>query len=528
MNRFLITITLCLAVFGSSLSMAAINTLTTEQKLADLDQLVNIVKAGYGPLQYKKEKYDITPEKIRDLYAPRIAATRSNREFYYTILQYIGEFHDGHFRANLPTDLKSSLPFDTDLVEGKVLVDRINRSLLTETQFPFAKGDQILEMNGVDIQTVLDQLQTYRGLGYSLSERRTAALSLTVRDGKRLPVPAGDVTFKIRRGTSSVISEVKLTWKVEGTAIDESDSLVSAKENYDTISTFGLMKEVENPQVERSFRCSGDTRIEIPANATVIMKTPFVAYYYPTEKGNVGYLRIPHYSPENRAYAEYFAQYEFAVSVLEKNTVGLIIDQDHNCGGSVEYLHQIVSLFMSKPFPAMQFQLLANKAEYLMFTEWVNSVPENTLARKNVEKVQKLVREAWMKGDFMTAKIAIDGNDLRSPNDIHYTKPIIVLIDEMSGSGGDAFPAMTKGLGRAKLVGTRTMGLGGHVTAQPALLYSRIVPEMTKSLFYRPDGVPVENNGAVPDFNYSPTRDDFTYGYHDYRAFYTARLFEQL
>ena len=101
-----------------------------------------------------------------------------------------------------------------------------------------------------------------------------------------------------------------------------------------------------------------------------------------------------------------------------------------------------------------------------------------------------------------------------------------MLVDEMSGSGGDAFPSLLQGYGRAKLLGTRTMGAGGHVEVQPALYFSQLGTRMTKSLFYRPDGVPVENNGAVPDIAYAITRDDFMYGYRDYQRFYLAKILE--
>lgn len=520
----------------------ATNTLTLEQKISDLEQMVAMVKAGYGPLRYKKEKYNIDVDSLKNIYADKIRETKTNAEFYYTLIHFISEFHDGHFRATLPTDLKASVPFDTDLVNGAVLIGEINRELLTEKDFVFQKGDEILAVDGIDISSVLDELQKYRGLGFSQSERRMAAMAITVRDGKRMPIPSGDVTFKIRRGTSATIQEAKLTWKVDGTAIDELDTPAITKifkrarplaqANYDELSTFSLMNEIHNPQTERTFRCSGNSRIEMPEGAVSIMKEPFVAYYYSTAKGNIGYLRIPHYSPMNQKneeeFDQRFAQYEYAVSELEKNTVGLVIDQDHNCGGSVGYLHRLMSLFVSNDFQPMQFQLLANKSEFLKFSEWVKETPEHTLVRTDVERVQNLIKTSWLNGEFMTPMTAIDGNKSVSPNVIHYTKPIIVLIDEMSGSGGDAFPSLLKGLGRAKLVGTRTMGLGGHVEKQPALFYSQIVPEMTKSLFYRPDGVAVENNGAEPDFGYTITRDDFMYGYHGYRTFYTNKILELL
>ncbi|MBI2974256.1 MAG: hypothetical protein HYY43_01520 [Deltaproteobacteria bacterium] len=105
-----------------------------------------------------------------------------------------------------------------------------------------------------------------------------------------------------------------------------------------------------------------------------------------------------------------------------------------------------------------------------------------------------------------------------------YTKPVIILIDYFAGSGGDAFPAMMQGLGRAKLLGTTTMGLGGNVIQMPPLFYSQLGTRMTQSLFFRPDGTPVENRGAEPDIPYEITIEDFVNGFADYQKFYTDEL----
>ena len=41
-----------------------------------------------------------------------------------------------------------------------------------------------------------------------------------------------------------------------------------------------------------------------------------------------------------------------------------------------------------------------------------------------------------------------------------------------------------------------------------------------------PDGVEVENNGAVPQIPYEITPADFTKGYVPYRQFYTEKVLE--
>jgi C-terminal processing protease CtpA/Prc len=99
-------------------------------------------------------------------------------------------------------------------------------------------------------------------------------------------------------------------------------------------------------------------------------------------------------------------------------------------------------------------------------------------------------------------------------------------MDELSGSGGDAFPALIGGYGRAKLIGTRTMGAGGHVESLTPLANSQIKVDITRSLFYRPDGVAVENNGAIPDIEYKTTINDFKYGHQEYQKFFTEKIME--
>jgi C-terminal processing protease CtpA/Prc len=208
--------------------------------------------------------------------------------------------------------------------------------------------------------------------------------------------------------------------------------------------------------------------------------------------------------------------------------MGLIIDQDHNCGGSVEFTHKMLSLFVEENVPPLQFQLRANKQEYVDYLSWVKQLDPHTVDYENNKKVLDSIRTSWEAGNFLTPKTPIYGDREVHPHTIRYTKPIVMLIDELAGSGGDAFPALMQGYGRAKLLGTRTMGAGGHVTDEEPLYNSQLNLRLTKSLFFRPDGIPVENNGAKPDVPYAITRDDFTNGYRGYQAFYIKKLLEQI
>jgi C-terminal processing protease CtpA/Prc len=151
---------------------------------------------------------------------------------------------------------------------------------------------------------------------------------------------------------------------------------------------------------------------------------------------------------------------------------------------------------------------------------------ENTFDRDALNKTLTLILESWKKGEYLTPKTTFHSNYPVMPASYQYTKPVVLLADEMSGSGGDAFPGLMQGNGRVKVVGNRTMGLGGHVEEIPGLYNSGLKLRMTKSMFFRPDGVAVENNGVQPDITYIPNRDDFMYEFKGYQKFYLNELFK--
>ena len=512
--------------------------MTEQEKLSDLDQMLTIIQNGYGPLEYKEKKFGITLQKVKEKYGPLVKSSKSTGEFYYLMQKLITEFRDGHFSAMIPSDYGAEIPVVTDLVGDEVLIDTIDRAKLPETAFPFAKGDKILSLNGVKVKDVLDELQQYLSSGNPKSSRRRAAMALFVRKAMVLPVPTGKLRIEIQKYGTNDVKVAEINWTESGTVGDERTETRFSSTRLPRFDDLSLKTSEEmvfgKQRLERSFRCSGSTRIAPPAGATILMAQPFVAYYHPTAKGNVGYLRIPDYMPmkddgKTTDFELRYQQYEWAVRKLEENTVGLIIDQDHNCGGSVSYAEKLIGLFMNKPYKPLQFQLLANREEYLSMKSDIQlETAPFTADRDFAESIVALVNKHRLAGDRMTPMTSLTSLGMLHPSPYAYTKPIVMLIDEMSGSGGDAVPALLQGYGRVTLFGSTTMGLGGHVVEQPKLTYSRLATRMTKSLFFRPDGVPVENNGAVPDIPYTITRDDFVNGYRNYQEAYVKALLEKV
>lgn len=108
---------------------------------------------------------------------------------------------------------------------------------------------------------------------------------------------------------------------------------------------------------------------------------------------------------------------------------------------------------------------------------------------------------------------------------------MIVLIDELAGSCGDAFPMLIHDNDVAPLFGRRTMGLGGNVEPFGPLTHSDAVLYLTRGLFtthrddetYAPEAF-VENNGVLPDIEHVISVDDFRAGFVDYVTHFSDEL----
>ena len=89
-----------------------------------------------------------------------------------------------------------------------------------------------------------------------------------------------------------------------------------------------------------------------------------------------------------------------------------------------------------------------------------------------------------------------------------YNKPLMVLTDEFSASGGDMFPAIVQDNHRGPILGMRTMGAGGSVVAFNGTAFTESFFRITVSLMNRgtlihtpdfPAAPYIENIGVRPD-----------------------------
>lgn len=132
--------------------------------------------------------------------------------------------------------------------------------------------------------------------------------------------------------------------------------------------------------------------------------------------GGLGYIRIRSF-----ANTDTVAAFDTALATL-RETRGLIIDVRDNGGGDTAVARPIMGRFITETKPYAHMRRRNGRG---LSAPWVESV------------------------------------DPRGP--FTYTQPLVVLCNHWSGSMAEGFPMGMRDIGRARIVGTRMMGLGAAV-----------------------------------------------------------------
>jgi len=548
-------------LIGCAFAASAFAQLTVDQKIADFQQLVGLYVKNYGPYEWKRDALGFDLFKTAP-WIDRIKATKDDLDFYEVMVEYVASLNDAHDTYTLPSSFRASLGFSTDVYDGIVLVDSITRTRLPAANFPFQIGDELVSVDGRTAAQLLEDFRKYSIYANPRSTRREAAALITVRPQSLMPhaVDLGDNATVVIRRQSGSTETYTIPWLKTGLPLRIIGPVPTPK-------VAPLQAGIENPIGNEADYTAPLRRLQnciIPGPYTILNfggrspifnppagfqmrlgRVPSDVFFSGTFKAggyNIGFIRIPDYAPadSNAALNQFFAE----IAYFQANTDGLIVDEMRNPGGSVLYVNQLAQFLIPYKFRSIAFEVRATP-------DWIVSISSALVQAKAQGAPQYILDEFQIILDELKqansenrgrtgplplsySRIDIDPFTDGRGNVIAYTKPLMVLVDELSASGGDAFPATIQDNQRGPLFGMRTMGAGGNVIGTTIGTYSEGTTTLTESLMNRknpivttdyPTASYVENIGVRPEIvNDYMTKDNLLTGGKPFVDAFTAAM----
>ncbi len=529
--------------------------LSPAQREQDFRTLAGVFAKRYAPANWKIQAlnsnlFEISPwlEKVR--------ASKSDIEFLEICSQYVASLKDGHTQYIGPGNFIADIGFYTDIYDGKLLIDFIDRSLLPAAQYPFQVGDELVSIDGKPAMEALADIAKLHDFANPKLTRRIAADRLTYRLQSSVPSAGllGDTaTVSILRQNGEM-QNYTIEWYKTGTPIKNFGALpgffsrktesrgASTLASLETDSELPLWEQLHDrlkrwkisdkaDPFERGEKLDPESGERFPrryilgsgSNRPVwtlpagfaIRQGRFTTDYfftgtYMSEGKRIGYLRIGVFDSLTASQTQVL---DSEINYFNANTDGLVVDVMRNPGGTCSLATIAQRLMRGSTFTHFSEQYRPNR-ELIEFYDEVISLLETLGAPdyllENYRFERGMLIGAYENGRGLTGPIPACAFDLNIPTTANaYTKPMIVLVDELSTSAADIFPAILQDNGRAKIVGTRTGGLGGAVeSVQQAGPLSEAFTTNTISIVlrakeYETPGLPkspyIENAGVTPD-----------------------------
>lgn len=552
----------------------AIRPLTESEALADFDAMVASINSLYGPLEYKERrfgyKFENEAAKIRSKFP--LAPTDAEKSALF--LELLRKLEDGHVSLSQPIRERYEIPIIVMPVESKFLVSRVEPALLP---YGISVGDELLSIDGVTPDDALRTILKYTWFANAESDRHMiyyffyrpsyipelvptsefAQIKFLKPDGtemlaqiawkKTSPqqrvefVPRAEDTLKPKRESSKVLGFEGLASEGLNDRLNTVNSINVADMGADAPWYWNakLKKKYQvtmvSPERERvqAFYAAWTRELALfsptipkPAPLPATLPSVWSALYKYNGK-TVLMLRQPSYGPAD--FVLNLAIYSALIDQYQPLADSLIVDQTHNPGGIVTYTEGFAQLFAPKGLNGFVQFLNTDRLWFTRLMGFWTGLDPLTASTATGARILALAKglERDSESGLRLGKTPFSFS-LRevlppAPGGAVWQKPMLVLIDELCGSGGDSFPMLVKANGLGKLFGNRTAGLGGSVEKVIDLPYTRSSLSVTRGLFttFKPDGQYsdsdyVENNGVTPDISYTHTVKDFREGFETY------------
>jgi hypothetical protein len=523
-----------------------------KEMIHNLDVIKHAFDTKYAPTEWKKEfaNWDLEEQIEKAQLQIKKSDPISLKQYQSLVKGFFKSTQDQHVGVFFHSTASALLPFQIRSAEGRYFVTWSDSKYFDES---LQVNDEIIAINDVAVQEVFKCFKEQEYFQKDcLTENALAEMYFTMRVGvlgHEMPDPFTPITFTVKRPEHDSLIDVEFLWSIKDEEISDGPFSLKPKQPSSRIAKSAPLKNHEffkkcmlpafylplRSVIKAEDSNLGSIEGPIPNLGELIwesdVSSPFRAYIYKNELDQkIGFVRIPSYHSEELE-AQKFSE---IITYLEKHSDALVIDQTNNPGGYVFYLYAIASMLSPEPLVVPSHRMTLTQEDVVAAKELLKVLKNGSAAFEGETSIQgypvsenfvlQLVKynhqivSEWNKGHKFTDSVYLYGIDMITPNPKGcYSKPILMLINELDFSCADFLPAILQDNRRAVMMGTKTAGAGGLLTSMSypnRLGISGL--SMTGSIARRIDNKPIENLGVTPDIVYEVTAKDLTDGYVDY------------
>lgn len=178
---------------------------------ADLNVMADTIRAYYGPLQYKKERFGFDLDKEVTKAKAAITKSKTEAERVRALYTLLAGLQDGHVSLEwqLPGDKSSSfaLPFIVQPVEDGYLV------VATAPNVGIKRGDELVSIDGKSVKAMEDAIRATDNIGTPESTRHDLGFRMTQRQFFDKLLPTGKTASVVLKHADGTQSTVSLDWE---------------------------------------------------------------------------------------------------------------------------------------------------------------------------------------------------------------------------------------------------------------------------------------------------------------------------
>ncbi len=541
-----------LAVVWAALASAQ---LTPDQKIFDFEHLASMMAKYYAPYEWKRDVmgfdlYNVAP------WLERVRKSRDDLEFYELMAEYVAALRDSHSMYTVPSDFVASIGLGVDLYDGRYLIESIDRTRLPEARYPFQIGDEVVSLDGKAPEEWVAAISKWGTMANPRGTRRVAASFLFSREQAYMPRAheIGETARVVVRRESGATETYDLPWVKTGVPLTAAGPVPWPRKAVRHMAEAAPphylqpLLALQNKQVRMKGRVRGwgarTPVYALPESFTQRLGRASADFHYSgtyeADGKRIGFLRIPSFSPPNTSAA--VRELTAEIAWMQQNTHGLVVDVTRNPGGGC-YGETALSLVIPYPYRTIGDEIRPSQALIRSFEASLNQARAARAEQWTIDLLESLLgylRTAYRENRGRTGAMPLCtlSLDVTPTPSAAYSKPLIVLIDELTVSYAEVFAAVIQDAARGPLVGMRTDGAGGAVGSGPAGYYSEGDASYSISLGTRkapvatsdyPTTSYIENVGVRPDVTLdSMTRENLITRGQPYVDAFTAAILDEI